>query len=225
MSRISKNRYVNTEFWDDGWIKKLKVDEKFLYLYLLTNPLTNICGIYEISPERMSFDTGMDLSRVIEILRTFSKGKRVKYSQGHIAIRKFIKHQAKNSKIRIGIETLLKEAPKPLAQWVEGYPMHSSSRDIDSPSHLNTNPNTNINFNYKTGKFEGITDEYKNQLDDKYPGVDIEGEIAKMEDWLQDNPSKKRQGKRSFINRWLGKAMPKVETKGLQKLPQGKEIK
>jgi len=222
---MSKNRYVNTEFWDDGWIKKLKVDEKFLYLYLLTNPLTNICGIYEISPERMSFDTGMDLSRVIEILRTFSKGKRVKYSQGHIAIRKFIKHQAKNSKIRIGIETLLKQAPEGLARWVEGYPMDSSSRPIDSPSHLNTNLNSNINFNYNTGKFEGMTDEYKNQLDDTYPGIDIEKEITKMEDWLQDNPSKRRQGKRTFISKWLSKVKPEPEYKGLQKLPQGKDIK
>ena len=221
---MSKNRYVNTEFWDDGWIKKLKVDEKFLYLYLLTNPLTNICGIYEISPERMSFDTGMDLSRVIEILRTFSKGKRVKYSQGHIAIRKFIKHQAKNSKIRIGIETLLKEAPKPLAQWVEGYPMHSSSRDMDSPSHLNTNLNSNINFNYKTGKFEGLTDDILKELSQKYFGVNVCNEIDKMTDWLMDNPIKKRQGKRTFINNWLGKA-PKTEHQGLQKLPQGRDIK
>ena len=46
-----------------------------------------------------------------------------------------------------------------------------------------------------------------------------------MEDWLQDNPSKKRQGKRSFINRWLSKASPVPEHKGLQKLPQGRDIK
>ena len=200
---------MNTEFWDDGYIRKLKIDEKFLYLYLLTNPLTNICGIYEITTERMAFDTGIEENRVIEILRTFSKGKKLRYAQGHIAIRKFIKHQAKNSKIRIGIETLLKEAPKPLAEWVEGYAIDSSSRPIHSSSHLNTNLNSNINFNYKTGKFEGITDEYLKGLEKLYPGVDVDEEVKKMINWLLDNPGKRRQGKRSFINRWLGKATPK----------------
>jgi len=217
---MSKNRYVNTEFWDDTKIRKLKLDEKLMYLYLLTNPLTNICGIYEISTDRMAFDTGIEEDRVIEILKKFSKGKRVKYSQGHIAIRKFIKHQAKNSKIRIGIETLLKEAPKPLAQWVEGYAMDSSSRPMDSSSHLNSN----INFNYKTGKFTGLTDDTLKELSQKYFGVNVCNEIDKMSNWLIDNPNKKRQGKRTFINNWLSKA-PKTEHQGLQRLAQGKDIK
>lgn len=215
-----KNRYINTFFWDDNRIKRLNPTEKFLYLYLLTNPLTNISGIYEISVERIAFDTGIDENNVIRILKKLQKSKRIKYSQGYIAIRKFIKHQAKNSKIRKGIETLLEEAPKGLVRWVEGYPIDSSSSPKDNPSHLNTN----VNFNYNKGKFDGVTIEYLKELEEKYPGVNVSHEIDKMANWLLDNPKKKRQGKRSFIDNWLKRAndnVAELEGEGIPRLKQG----
>jgi len=49
---MAKNRYINTKFWDDPFIAELSIKEKLLYLYLITNPLTNAAGIYEISKIR-----------------------------------------------------------------------------------------------------------------------------------------------------------------------------
>ena len=217
---MSKNRYVNTSFWDDNYIRKLDPLGKLIFLHLLTSPLTNICGIYEVSTTRIAFDTGIDEDTVIRILKRFKGNGRIKYSRGYVAIRKFIEHQAKNSKIRKGIEVLLEKAPEGLVQWVEGYPIHSPSRDIDSSSHLNTN----INFNYKKGDFEGITPDYVTELSKKYPGVDVSQEIYKMANWLSDNPKKKRQGKRSFINNWLKRAnedYKEIEEEGIPRLKQG----
>ena len=217
---MGKQRYIDTKFWDDNYIRKFTPKEKLLYLYFLTNPLTNICGIYEISIDRIVFDTGMERALVIEILEKLKKSNRLKYSQGYVAIKRFIRHQAKNSKIRKGIETLLKKAPKGLAQWVEGYPMDSSSRNIDSTSHLNPN----INFNYKSGNFEGITEEYLKELEKQYPNCYVDGELHSMTHWLMDNPKKKRQGKRSFINNWLKRANDNVsesEDEGVPRLRQG----
>lgn len=212
---MSKQRYIDTHFWDDGYVLELDPTEKLVYLYLLTNPLTNICGIYEISATRIAFDTGIERGLVIKILARFQKGSRLRYSKGYVAIKKFIKHQAKNSKIKKGIELLLEKAPKDLARWVEGYP-------IDSPSHTNTNPN--VNFNYDKGKFEGLTDDYLKELSEQYPLTNVSNEIDKMTNWLVDNPKKKRQGKRSFINNWLKRAndsVAELEGEGLNRLRQG----
>lgn len=217
---MGKNRMVNTFFWDDGYIKKQSPKEKLLYLYLLTSPLTNICGIYEVTAGRIAFDTGIDEDMVVKILKKFQTDKRLKYSKGYVAIKRFTKHQAKNSKIRKGIETLFEEAPKGLVRWVEGYPIYSPSSPIDVPSHLNTN----INFNYKKGKFDGISKEYLKELEKTYPGIDVDAEITKMINWLLDNPKKKRQGKRSFINNWLKRANENVkerEEDGVPRLKQG----
>ena len=44
---MSKQRSVDTCFWDDRYITQLDPSEKLLFLYLLTNTLTNICGVYQ----------------------------------------------------------------------------------------------------------------------------------------------------------------------------------
>ena len=41
-------RYISTTFWDDEWVQSLDFTEKGLYLYLLTNSLTNIAGVYKL---------------------------------------------------------------------------------------------------------------------------------------------------------------------------------
>ena len=41
-----KHRYIKTKFWDDSYIIELNPHEKLLFLYLITNPLTNIAGVY-----------------------------------------------------------------------------------------------------------------------------------------------------------------------------------
>lgn len=52
-------RTVNLSFWTDSKvIDDFTPEDKYFYLYLLTNPHTNICGCYEISIKQMSRDTG-----------------------------------------------------------------------------------------------------------------------------------------------------------------------
>jgi hypothetical protein len=63
-----------------------------------------------------------------------------------------------------------------------------------------------ICFNYNKGKFTGITEEYKSELRKQYPNCNIDKQFKRMANWLLDNPNKKRQGKRLFINNWLGNA-------------------
>ena len=39
---MSVQRYVDTGFWEDAWVETITPLERYLYLYLITNPLTNI---------------------------------------------------------------------------------------------------------------------------------------------------------------------------------------
>ena len=50
---MSDTRMIKTKFWDDDYISYLDSVEKLLFLYCLTNPLTNIAGIYEITLKRI----------------------------------------------------------------------------------------------------------------------------------------------------------------------------
>ena len=45
-------RNVHIEFWQDGFILDLTPEEKYFYIYLMTNSKTSQCGIYEL-PKRI----------------------------------------------------------------------------------------------------------------------------------------------------------------------------
>ena len=115
---MSKQRYIDTKFWQDNYIIDKDPIEKLLFLYLLTNPLTNILGIYEISIKTIAFDTGIDSEMVLKILERFEKDDKVKYFKGHIALKNFTKHQKNNPKINKDIEILISETPLELLSWV-----------------------------------------------------------------------------------------------------------
>jgi len=115
---MSKQRYLDTKFWDDNYIIKLDPVEKLIFIYCLTNPLTNILGIYEISLRRIAFDTGIDQDMVIKILGRFEKDNKIKYDNGYIVIKNFTKYQKDNPSINRGIEILIPQIPPELLKWV-----------------------------------------------------------------------------------------------------------
>jgi len=116
---MAKQRYINTHFWDDSYISELTPTEKLLFLYLLTNPLTNIIGIYEISVKRISFDTSIPVDKITSVLNKFSKDGKILYKNGFIAIKNFVKHQKLNPSIRKGIEVLESQVPQELLEWID----------------------------------------------------------------------------------------------------------
>lgn len=116
---MAKYRYVNTKFWTDGYVSTLDPTERLIFLYLLTNPSTSICGIYEITLRRVAFDTGIDQSVITIILNRLEKDGKVMYRQDWVAIKNFIKHQTVNPKIQAGISYELVGKPKELIDFIE----------------------------------------------------------------------------------------------------------
>lgn len=110
---MATQRYISTSFWDDSWIHKLDPSEKLMFLYLMTNPLTNIAGIYKLSMERIVFDTGFNDHTVKHILEKFEKAGKVIVVDEYIIIPTWPKHQkTSSSTIRAGIDKILLEIPK-----------------------------------------------------------------------------------------------------------------
>ena len=141
---MSKRRYVSTSFWDDWYIIEADPIEKLLFLYFLTNTLTNVAWIYEIAIKRISYDTWIDKEMVLKIIDRFSKVWKIFYIDGWIYIRNFQKHQnLENSKIKKWIDEIMKSIPIDIIKkiWVidESYISHTwlsiySDIDLDSDS-------------------------------------------------------------------------------------------
>lgn len=67
---MAKGRLVSTSFWTDSKIvDDFLPDDKYLYLYCLTNPHTNLCGCYEVSVKQISDETGCDRETVHRVLQ------------------------------------------------------------------------------------------------------------------------------------------------------------
>ncbi len=70
-------------FWTDSKVAdNFTPEDKFFFLYLLTNPLTNTCGCYEISIRQMTIDTGYSKETVEKLLlRLQNVHKVISYSK------------------------------------------------------------------------------------------------------------------------------------------------
>jgi DnaD/phage-associated family protein len=70
--KMAKYRMVRTEFWRDPiGLEEMSPEDKYFYLYLLTNPKTTQIGIYRISKKEMAFELGYSIEIVQSLMERF----------------------------------------------------------------------------------------------------------------------------------------------------------
>lgn len=71
-------RNISLSFWTDTKVEDtFSPEDKYMYLYLLTNPHTNICGCYEISIRQISKQTGYTEDAVNIIIDKMERAHKV----------------------------------------------------------------------------------------------------------------------------------------------------
>lgn len=169
-------RSVHLSFWTDNKVEDdFTPEDKYFYIYLLTNPQTNICGCYEISYSQMTRNTGYNKDTIIRLLERFENvHKIIKFDKNtkEILILNWYKYNwSKSEKTLTGVENVAKhikskvfkkyvlDAVKcirndaPIMGYV--YPIQASVSDTDinniyinnKRDIVNTSKNININNN------------------------------------------------------------------------------
>ena len=65
-------RNIQTSFWTDAKVADdFSPEDKFFYLYLFTNPHTNLCGCYEISKKQVAWETGYSTDTIDRLIERF----------------------------------------------------------------------------------------------------------------------------------------------------------
>lgn len=79
---MAKFRQVHTTFWQDPRVlEEMTPEDKYFYLYLLTNPNTTQIGVYQITRKQMAFDLGYSTESINSLLERFiNMHKVVKYN-------------------------------------------------------------------------------------------------------------------------------------------------
>ena len=78
---MGKHRFVNVEFWQDAFVLDLTPEEKYFYLYIMTNSKTSQCGIYELPYRVIELETGYNRETVEKLLNRFVEYGKIKYSK------------------------------------------------------------------------------------------------------------------------------------------------
>lgn len=179
---MAKQRVINTRFWVDPWVQEdLNSMDRFLFLYLLTNDQTNLCGIYEISNHKMCFETGIEKETLIRAM--FPRLMPKVYREGNwVIIVNFPRHQnVENPKISLGIQRELGLIPDSVYEKAigYGYPIHRLS-------HL-TKPNLTKPTDSPTE--DGQTKTYEKDSDSEKPvsvGNAFTKKYNELCDWMEN---------------------------------------
>ncbi|HDK7160304.1 TPA: DnaD domain protein [Clostridium botulinum] len=96
---MAKYRQLYTEFWKDGFVVELEPEEKYFYLYLLTNANTSQCGIYELPKKIIENETGYNRETVNNLIKKFEEYKKIIYSEEtkEIIILNWVKYNEPNN--------------------------------------------------------------------------------------------------------------------------------
>lgn len=130
--------------WADSWVSDLDPTEKLLWVYLLTNPYTEITGVYELPIRTIAFETGLDKDIARKVIERFERDGKVQYIDGWVVLTNFMRYQnTENIKIQKGIERALSELPKHVRDRVSiGYPYPT-----DGQSHLDSDLDLDLDSN------------------------------------------------------------------------------
>ena len=124
-------RKIHDQFWTDPDIEELTPEQKYFYLYLLTNPGVNQIGLYELSVKRACYETGYNTDTVLKLLAYFESKGKIKQSKitHEILIVKFYHHNySRSPKVEEHVNKLLKEVKDTsLIQYI--YSMHTQTQE------------------------------------------------------------------------------------------------
>lgn len=71
-------RNVHLSFWTDNKVADdFTPEDKYFYLYLFTNPQTNLCGCYEVSLKQIANETGYNKDTIERLIERFQEVHKV----------------------------------------------------------------------------------------------------------------------------------------------------
>ncbi|UAW07757.1 replication protein [Psychrobacillus phage PVJ1] len=109
---MSKYRSVQVSFWQDAFVLDLTPEEKYFYIYLMTNSKANQIGIYELPKRIIETETGYNRETVEKLLKRFVEYDKIVYNEPtkEVMLLNWSKHNWNNSpKVIKRVEDELKE--------------------------------------------------------------------------------------------------------------------
>ena len=106
-------RHIDTNFWIDIKVsEELSAKERYFFLYLLTNPSTNLIGCYELGLKKAAIDTDLPIDDIKSSLDKLKELHMVEYDEKtkEVLLLNWLKHNlTANEKMQAAVSKQLLE--------------------------------------------------------------------------------------------------------------------
>lgn len=222
-------RQIYLTFWQDEFVLSLTPEEKYFYLYLLTNSKTTLCGIYELPRKVIEFETGYNRETVDKLLNKFIEYKKIHISliTNEIVIHNWLKYNSNRSPtVKSAVESSFKEVKdKSLIPYLYGMDTVSSVTGTvtvtDTVTETGEEEKTPSPKLLKFGEYLHVklTGEQHEKLVSDYGNTLAANYIKKVDEYIQTT-GKKYKDYNLVLRNWINKdgiknGTDKQSTKGL----------
>lgn len=182
---IFRNVYMS--FWTDAKVvDDFTPEDKYFYIYVLTNPHTNLCGCYEISFKQMSDELGYNKETIERLIDRFHKIHKVlAYNKDTKELLVYNWHKynwTKSPKLKTALEREIPKVKcKRFNEYLAGlfgeeevsipYPYCMDTPDTDTDSNADSNAVKKKTARHKYGEYNNVllTDEDMEKLKAEFP--------------------------------------------------------
>lgn len=219
-------RNIQMSFWTDSKVSDdLTPEDRYFYLYLLTNPHTNLAGCYEISTRQAAYETGYNKETIERLFDRFEKMHIAVYSKDtkEVLLVNWHKYNWTSSeKFRKALEWHINEVKNEtfreyLVAVFENdddsvlipYPYGSDTTvTVTATDTVTVNNNNNKPKKHKYGEYNNVllTDAELEKLKDEFP--DWEQRIEKLSEYVAST-GRSYKNHLATIRSWARKEKPK----------------
>ena len=190
-------RHIHIDYWQDGFVLDLTPEEKYFYIYLMTNSKTSQCGIYELPKRIIETETGYNRETVDKLLNRFIEYKKIRYCEEtrEVFLMNWIKHnkivspkvkkcvyeELKKIKSMDMINLFLEECER------YGYTLDKSEVKFDTPMDRVSIPIPQLENNFEYGYGEKEKQKEKQKEEEKYKEKEVMHSVGKFKKIYEEN--------------------------------------
>ena len=190
-------RHIHIDYWQDGFVLDLTPEEKYFYIYLMTNSKTSQCGIYELPKRIIETETGYNRETVDKLLNRFVEYKKIKYCKetGEIFLINWLKHNKISSpKVKKCVYTELKKIKSidMINLFLNecnkyGYTLDESEIKINMGMDRVSIPIPQVENNFEHGYGEKEKQKEKQKEEEKYKEKEVTHSVGRFKKLYEEN--------------------------------------
>lgn len=108
---MANYRQIHVSIWKDQWFLDLNSNEKLLFIYLFSNELASLAGIYKLPIKVIQFETDLSFDFINMTLDKFREDNKVYFEDGIVFILNMRKYNKGSSKVETRIQNDIDEVP------------------------------------------------------------------------------------------------------------------